>query len=140
MMKQWNEKPLLRKTILDGLFVPTAVWAGTQLSVSAPVMQAAPSASDETDGGASHSRSRVYSVINLGPEAGATALLNEKGQAAFGSINYYGVVNSFFDGDKLHPIGSLGGGYTWVNGLNKSGVVTGESQDNSPPFGDILVF
>jgi len=32
----------------------------------------------------------VYSIINLGPDSGGTALLNERGQAAFNSFNYYG--------------------------------------------------
>ncbi|HEY0061779.1 MAG TPA: hypothetical protein VGC21_06640 [Telluria sp.] len=71
----------------------------------------------------------LYSVINLGPEAGAAALLNERGQAAFGSIGYDGITNGYFDGDRLHRIGTLGGSYGWVWGLNKHGVVVGEAED-----------
>ncbi|UUZ50360.1 hypothetical protein LP420_10955 [Massilia sp. B-10] len=36
---------------------------------------------------------------------------------------------SFFDGDRLHNIGSLGGSHTWIYGLNRHGVVVGESED-----------
>lgn len=71
----------------------------------------------------------VYSVINMGPDAGAAALLNERGQAAFGSINAGGISNAFFDGERVRDIGSLGGGHTWVWGLNNHGVVVGESED-----------
>ena len=70
----------------------------------------------------------VYSVINLGPAA-ATVLLNERGQAAFGTITASGYSQGFFDGERVHDIGSLGGSYTWVRGLNKAGVVVGESED-----------
>lgn len=133
MMKQRRTTPRLRKTILAGLIAPVAAWAGTQEAIPAP------SASNTTDSGTSHCDC-VYSVINLGPEAGGAALLNENGQAAFGSINYYGVVNGFFDGDKIVAIGSLGGSYTWVNALNKSGVVTGQSEDAGSPYSNILAF
>jgi len=53
----------------------------------------------------------LYSVINLGPESGGTALLNERGQAAFNSFSYYGTSNGFFDGDCVSAIGTLGGSY-----------------------------
>jgi hypothetical protein len=81
----------------------------------------------------------VYSVINLGPDAGAAALLNERGQAAFGSINAGGISNAFFDGERVRAIGSLGGGYTWVRGLNNLGVVVGESED-AEEHSNILAF
>lgn len=71
----------------------------------------------------------LYSIINLGPEASATALLNERGQAAFGTIQDDGISNAFFDGERIHAIGSLGGSYTWVWALNNFGVVVGESED-----------
>jgi uncharacterized membrane protein len=98
-------------------------------------------AGEETTSGSPIDRWRnlVYSVINLGPEAGAAALLNERGQAAFGSINYYGITNGFFDGDRVHDIGSLGGSHTRVWGLNKDGVVVGESED-AEEHSNILAF
>lgn len=63
-----------------------------------------------------------YSVINLAPGSGP-ALLNERGQVAFmGS-------NSFFDGQKMHMLGSLGGDYTGMRGLNDMGVIVGQFAD-----------
>ncbi len=80
-------------------------------------------------GGAAATASRpgVYSVINLFPEA-STALLNERGQAAFGGYSA-GSPNGFFDGDRIHSIGSLGGSHTWIVGLNDNGVVVGQTSD-----------
>ena len=75
----------------------------------------------------------LYSVINLGPESGGTALLNERGQAAFNSFNYYGTSNGFFDGDRVSAIGTLGGSYTTVRALNNLGVVVGSSEDGAQP-------
>ncbi|HEX7983806.1 MAG TPA: hypothetical protein VF616_09835 [Duganella sp.] len=66
----------------------------------------------------------LYTVINLGPEPTA-AVLNERGQAAFTS--FPDRVSRFFDGDRLWPIGSLGGGATSVAGINDRGVVVGAS-------------
>lgn len=63
-----------------------------------------------------------YSVINLAPGSGA-ALLNKRGQVAFTGSN------SFFDGHKMHMLGSLGSGYTVLRGVNDMGVVVGQSQD-----------
>ncbi len=71
----------------------------------------------------------VYSVINMGQDGSASALLNERGQAAFGAVTMGGVRNGFFDGEYLHPVGTLGGSYSWVWGLNNLGVVSGESED-----------
>lgn len=76
-----------------------------------------------------HATRRVYSVINLGPGDNYAALLNERGQAAYGNFGASGTVNGFFDGNRLYDIGSLGGGYTVVNGLNRYGMVVGESED-----------
>ncbi len=78
---------------------------------------------------AAHSSTRVYSVINMGPEAGMAALLNERGQAAYGSFRFSGMSNSFFDGDRVRNIASLGGSYTLVRALSNNGVVVGESED-----------
>nr|WP_315396822.1 hypothetical protein [uncultured Duganella sp.] len=71
-----------------------------------------------------------YSVINLGPELTA-AYLNERGQAAYTSFNYFGAVARFFDGDRVRPIGSLGGNFTLVQGLNNFGVVVGGSSTDA---------
>jgi hypothetical protein len=80
----------------------------------------------------------MYSVVNLDPEGGAAALLNEQGQAAFGSFVFG--TNGFFDGERVRPIGSLGGGFTVVKGLNNRGVVIGESTDASEPAGNDYPF
>ncbi|MEV4783263.1 PKD domain-containing protein [Burkholderia sp. LMU1-1-1.1] len=70
----------------------------------------------------------LYTVINLGPEPTA-ARLNERGQAAFTDENFPDTNSHFFDGDRIRPIGSLGGGFTSVIGLNSRGVVVGASTD-----------
>lgn len=94
--------------------------AGAAALICAPLQASAGAAGCQCSG--------IYSVINLG-EAGLAALLNERGQAAFGSFGATGYSNSFFDGDRLHNIGSLGGGRNIVDGLNRHGVVVGESDD-----------
>lgn len=68
----------------------------------------------------------LYSVINLDPE-GDFAVLNAKGQAAAG--NFFLGTQRFFDGERLHDLGSLGGGFTVIKGLNNRGVVTGTTSD-----------
>lgn len=75
----------------------------------------------------------VYSVINLDPEGGAAAFLNQKGQAAVGSFVFG--TSAFFDGTRVLPLGDLGGGSTVVKGLNDRGVVLAESLDASLPVG-----
>ncbi len=75
----------------------------------------------------------VYSLVNLDPEGGAAAFLNQKGQAAVGSFVFG--TSAFFDGTRLLPLGDLGGGSTVVKGLNDRGVVLAESLDASLPFG-----
>lgn len=79
-----------------------------------------------------------YSIINLDPEGGAASFLNERGEAAVGSFVFG--THSFFDGDRLHDIGSLGGGTTFIAGLNNRGVVVGSSVDAGTPFPQILGF
>jgi probable HAF family extracellular repeat protein len=71
---------------------------------------------------------RLYSVINLGVESGAAALLNERGQAVFGSFSILGEQTGFFNGDRIFNLGSLGGKFTWATALNNNGVVVGESE------------
>lgn len=153
MNRHWIND-VLRKRTLAGLCVPLVLAAcgggggaaqnpGT---VMAPVIVSgeAPttSAGDLTDGIDLQALSypRQYSVINLGPEAGAAALLNERGQAAFGSFTGDGISNGFFDGDRLHNLGSLGGSYTLTRALNRQGVVVGESEDAGQPYSDIHAF
>lgn len=63
-----------------------------------------------------------YSVINLAPGSGA-AILNRRGQVAFSGSN------SFFDGHKMHTLGSPGIEYMVVNSVNDLGVVVGHYQD-----------
>lgn len=129
MQHQWSSNVGLRKRAIAGaiavLIAPLPFWAGAQAAPD----QAVPSVTDEAAvGAAGRPAPRLYSVINLGPEA-ANALLNERGQAAFGSFSYYGTSNAFFDGDRVRDIGTLGGSHTWIGGLNKHGVVVGESED-----------
>lgn len=70
----------------------------------------------------------MYSVINMGQEGTFATFLNERGQAAFSSYGVDGPRNGFFDGKGVHDIGSLGGYFTVVGGLNKHGVVVGQSE------------
>jgi hypothetical protein len=121
-------KPVLRRNILAGLFPlfasGAAMAAPAALPAGPPALSSTPCACHGT----------VYSVINLDPEGGAAAFLNEKGQAAVGSFVFG--TNSFFDGDRIRPLGSLGSGHTVIKGLNDRGVVAGESLDTSEPFGN----
>lgn len=121
-------KPALHRRLLAGVIVPLFA-AGS--AAAAPAAAPAPAAPCSC-------RASVYSVINLDPEGGAAALLNEKGQAAFGSFVFG--TNGFFDGERVRPIGSLGGGFTVVKGLNDGGVVIGESTDASEPRGNDYPF
>jgi hypothetical protein len=98
---------------------------------AATTANAAPSAC-ATAGGGMARRTCQYSIINLDPEGGAAAFLNERGEAAVGSFVFG--TNRFFDGDRLYDIGSLGGGFTLITGLNNKGVVVGISDDASDPF------
>ena len=76
--------------------------------------------------------SPVYSVINLPVEKDANSFLNEKGQVAFSSYLFNDA--GFFDGERAYALGSLGGGYATVSGLNNLGVVIGHTNDASEPF------
>lgn len=83
-------------------------------------------------------RACQYSIINLDPEGGAAAFLNKRGEAAVGSFVFG--TNRFFDGDRLHDIGSLGGGSTLITGLNDKGVVVGSSEAPGDPFPELYGF
>jgi hypothetical protein len=128
--KPASQQPALRRNILAGLFPLVCVAGSTAAAPAAPVAPAAatPCACSGT----------VYSVVNLDPEGGAAAFLNEKGQAAVGSFVFG--TNSFFDGDRVLPLGSLGSGFTIIKGLNDRGVVAGESMNNAEPSGDYYAF
>lgn len=95
-------------------------WAGLLVPAALALHASAASAAAPLD----------YSVVNLGPDTGLT-VLNQRGQAAFASWSPDGIVNGFFDGNRVHALGSLGGPYTEVKGLNNRGVVVGQSQDAS---------
>jgi hypothetical protein len=114
-------QPALRKRLLAGLCASLCVGgaaAGPAPAAAAPCACA----------------SGVYSVINLDPEGGAAAFLNEKGQAAVGSFVFG--TSAFFDGERVLPLGDLGGGSTVIKGLNNRGVVLAESVDASLPIGN----
>lgn len=115
------KKPLLRKRVLAGL-------CASLFASAAPSDAAAPAPCACSPA--------VYSVINLDPEGGAAAFLNERGQAAVGSFVFG--TSSFFDGERVLPLGDLGGGSTVVKGLNNRGVVLAESVDATPPFGNTV--
>jgi hypothetical protein len=96
--------------------------------------QALPAGADDANTNpVGRQRVSLYSVVNLGPGASSPAVLNERGQAAFTSLNYFGDVSRFFDGERLHPIGSLGGDFTWVWALNNHGVVVGDASTGGQP-------
>jgi hypothetical protein len=86
--------------------------------------------------------SAQYSVVNLGPHA-TTALLNARGQAAFSHVADDDprrvMRNWFFDGSCVQPIASLGGPWSWLRGINRHGVVVGESEV-AQPIGSIRAF
>lgn len=102
--------------------------AGLQLAALLAPSFAAPCASAAPANAASAPAAAEYSVVNLGPDAVIT-VLNQRGQVAFASGPSDAPVNGFFDGRRVHALGSLGGSYTVVRGLNSQGVVVGQSQD-----------
>lgn len=73
-----------------------------------------------------------YTVVNIGPRY-TWPLLNERGQVAYTLYNAIEANSSFFDGERVRPIGSLSGYYTAVRGLNNQGVVVGVSVTQSDP-------
>jgi uncharacterized membrane protein len=130
-------KPALRRNILAGLFpLFGSLFAAGGAVMAAPTAAptALPAGPAALSGTPCACHGTVYSVINLDPEGGAAAFLNEKGQAAVGSFVFG--TNSFFDGDRIRYLGSLGGEFTVIKGLNDRGVVAAESVDASEPFGN----
>ena len=71
----------------------------------------------------------LYRVIVLRPEINMTTLpeMNAQGQAAFGLDTAEGQRGFFYDGTRVHDLGTLGGPATWVNALNDAGQITGLS-------------
>lgn len=85
------------------------------------------------DGARTHvtSSQTTYRVVNLGQgDYIWPSLINARGRAAFTvSSGIDGPLRSFyFDGKSVHDIGTLGGGFARVTGLNDKGEVTGVSQ------------
>lgn len=107
--------PRRRAALVAALLASLPFWAGAQATPAEP---------KNNQAGQLHAG--LYTVINLGPEPTA-ALLNERGQAAFTDENFPNTNSRFFDGDRIRPIGSLGGDFTSVLGLNSRGMVVGAS-------------
>ncbi|USX26510.1 hypothetical protein NHH73_28820 [Oxalobacteraceae bacterium OTU3CINTB1] len=105
----------MRRRAIAVLCASLPFWAGAQTTPAAPK-------NDQ----AGQFPFGLYTVINLGPDPTA-AVLNERGQAAFTDDSFPDTVSRYFDGDRIRPIGSLGGGFTYVTALNSHGVVVGAS-------------
>ncbi|TYQ04561.1 UNVERIFIED_ORG: hypothetical protein JN05_04878 [Zoogloea ramigera] len=130
MHQTWTIQPLLQQRAMAVAVAGAAAGALAAMFSSSPATAAAtgPAASAAP---AITPAGTVYSIINLGPDSGGTALLNERGQAAFNSFNYHGGTNGYFDGDRIREIGTLGGSYTEITALNNQGVVVGSSEDGA---------
>lgn len=124
-----------RHRALAALFVPVIVAACGGASEAPRYL-----AQVTKGGGAKAAPARMYSVINLGLDGGAVAMLNERGQAVVGAVTSNGPKHRFFDGDRLHELGTLGGYFTHVQGLSNEGMVVGTSDDDSKPFSEIRAF
>ena len=102
----------LRRRALAAACASLAGWVGAQALAS----EGAPAGGPNT----------VYTVINMGTNVDTFAV-NERGHATFASYNNPGQQSSFFDGDFVRDIGSLGGTYTGANAINSDSVVVGGS-------------
>jgi probable HAF family extracellular repeat protein len=122
----------LRRRTLAGLFVPFALMAGSMAGAAG--QDDAASRSDT----APSSCGCLYSVINLDPDGLAASYLNERGEAAVGSL-FLGT-NRFFDGERLIDVVPTDSSYTWIRGLNNRGVVTGESVRSGGATGPVSAF
>ncbi len=140
MNRQWITKSKLRNIALSAVFGAVAVVAAGGGAASGAASAAASGAPSDAANLDAPAATRVYSVVNLAPSSAVTALLNERGQAAFLSVNFDGVQTGFFDGERITPIAGLGGSYTWIRSLNNNGVVAGESLSNAYPNRRILAF
>jgi uncharacterized membrane protein len=101
-------------------------WAG--FLVPAATALCAGAAPGEAAYAAASARPAEYSVVNLGPDA-SSVMLNQRGQAAFGFSTSEESLNWFFDGNRVHALGSLGRSYAYVRGLNNRGIVVGTAQN-----------
>jgi hypothetical protein len=110
-----------RRAVIAGLIA--ALFATLPLSASAQSAPAAAAQAGPLD---------FYTVINVGPQY-AWPLLNERGQVAYTLFNMVQATSGFFDGERVRPIGSLGGYYTSVRGLNNHGVVAGIAETKNDP-------
>lgn len=79
-----------------------------------------------------------YRVVNLGP-ADTGIVINARAQLAFTQADpWQNLMQAwFYDGARLHPLGTLGGDAVRTTGLNDAGQVTGIS---STPSGAIHAF
>ncbi len=119
--------PAFRRKTLTALMLPLLAVAGGGTSLSAAETTAAAAAQPQAAGvqAAHHVNKRpVYSVINIAAE-GPLSYLNEKGQVAFSSFVYNNA--GFFDGDRLHDLGTVDGEGAMVFGLNNRGVAVGNT-------------
>ena len=114
---------LARRGVIAALCASLPSTAGAQSTLSAPATPAATAQAGLLG---------FYTVVNLGPRY-TWPLLNERGQVAYTLFNVIQASSSFFDGERVRPIGSLGGDYTSVRGLNNQGVVAGVSVTQSDP-------
>ena len=130
MHQTWTIKPLLQQRAMALAVAGAAAGALAAMFSSSPATAAATGPATSA-APAITPAGTVYSIINLGPDSGGTALLNERGQAAFNSFNYYGGTNGYFDGDRIREIGTLGGSYTEISAMNNQGVVVGSSEDGA---------
>lgn len=130
MHQTWTIKPLLQQRAMALAVAGAAAGALAAMFSSSPATAAATGPATSA-APAITPAGIVYSIINLGPDSGGTALLNERGQAAFNSFNYYGGTNGYFDGDRIREIGTLGGSYTEISAMNNQGVVVGSSEDGA---------
>lgn len=120
-------KPAFRRKTLAALLMPLLAVAGGTASLSAAEPTVAEAAHAQAGGAqaAHHANKRpVYSVINIAAEGGLS-FLNEKGQVAFSSFVYNNA--GYFDGDRLHDLGTVDGEAAVVFGLNNRGVAIGNT-------------
>lgn len=130
--------PAFRRKALAGILLPLLVVAGGAAkgggagpSALASPAGASAAQADTVESAQAGSTQPVYSVINLAPP-GTNAHLNEKGQVAFSGPSYVGA--GFYDGVRVHDMGSLAGGIVRVADLNNRGVIAGTSAFATDPL------
>lgn len=108
-------------------------WASLFLPAAMAFDAGAAPATEAAAEAAHVARPPEYSIINLGRDAGS-AVLNQRGQAAFTSVLFDDRRHGFFDGRRMHDVVLEGGSYSYVNALNDHGVVVGEHQTASGDY------